>query len=1617
MPRDIADPLITVKPDGANFNNLSDVQFTVEDDSLIELTRGLDYDAQQEVVPGHDTNPIPNEDGTGYYVLYQLWGLGNYTGIRRQVRVDVGMVYLNRLTYRPSKEETGIGEFYVIWDYDELLISCEEAKTGQISKKEPKKFTVVYRASETKYINLEINKNYEITAYGTNNNAGTEGNFVKITGIETGGYSNSCDIPVTLYTDISEAEITEGSLIQEKGIISKPDWMLVYGNEGEEGLLTLKPIYFDEKANGKISPSEYKLVWDSTFNKEDPIVRPTTGNEEALWTLDVVGAQTGPHYYYGTKTIKFRIVNSIQDTNMIVGTTNAVMYQGKDHPIDVMAPTFNLRVTTKDGTPLVLGKHYEIIGGSGLDKIGNATVEVQGINDYSGTYSHPFKVTYPINSLAVFIKDPNTGQFVNAMNNRVSYSYTGNEIEPEIMLFCPEDFANGKDTTDEEYLAEQGKALSRDSQYSIRYANNISAGTGTITVEGEFLTGGSGTTDGAQRSIMFSIVAGSIAPPSVTYISHKYPNVEDMKVPYKGENYTVEDLEIELSDGDVLQKNVDYVVYYNGDMQNVSSENEDNWPTITFRGKGNYAGSEHTIKFRILQKSISPDKSSDIAANPIVLAYTDTATEQSIINQMSIVMGTPSGNTKKLVNGTDYEIENYFNDAMCHSPVSAANGMLRTDGNTYFPVAQGTYYARIRGIGNFTDRRTVTIEITKKDLTNDIQINFIPSASSDCMIDGNGEPDCTYNGREHKPAINVTYGRNNILLREEIDYTVSYVNNVNAGTEAEVIIRMTPGGNYTGEFSRTFSIKPKSILQTEGGTILYSQINESYPFDPALSASIKPPITVRDSEMSQDAQELSPNTDYLIEYKSESAAIEEEDRAPDCSYGGKVVIEITGQGNYTGTQKFAYYIGENIGDAYVQINGSNTAYATYNGLKQLIPESSIQVRTNSNDVPLELPDGTKRYGYAYYKGDLETMVEKEEVVDAGTYYIAVTGNPRLGTYAKSTVSNSSVYTINPRSISPSYILVSGYDASYYYTGQAIEPKAIVVEDTDLPVTLDSYDPQRRSVRLVNGVDYDLTYSNNVSAGKASIHVTGKGNYTGTRDAYFNIISSDSTGNNTWDGTSEGTGSLTNGTTTINASDIRLGLNNSAYNCMMYNGYEQIPIVSINGMNTNDFIITATNNVAPGMATLIIQGNGGNFTGTIYKPFMIKADLSRYGTIAGIADQVYSGYQITPSITLTCGGNLLTQGTDYTVTYANNTNVGRATVMAHATSNSYYVGTATGGFNISNAAGGMQVTGYASAYTYTGNAITPDVVVTMNNRVLNRGTDYTVSYANNINVGTASMTITGIGSYSGTRTINFTIEAKNIENCLTTEVSSYQYNGSTYTPVITVTDSSTGKTLVAGTDYTITYSNNTNPGTAQITVTALSKNYTGTKVIPFQITSAAVSGLRTSTIKNNSIKLAWSAQNYADGYQICNSKNQVVATTKKNSYTVKGLSSCTTYKFKVRSYVQNDDGTMSYGSFSTAISAKTLLNTPTLKVKASGGGRVTLTWTKVSKATGYEIYYSTKKNGKYTKLKTVSKSSKRKYVDKGLARGEKYYYTIRAYRTANGVKTYSNYNTIKSVKVK
>ena len=66
---------------------------------------------------------------------------------------------------------------------------------------------------------------------------------------------------------------------------------------------------------------------------------------------------------------------------------------------------------------------------------------------------------------------------------------------------------------------------------------------------------------------------------------------------------------------------------------------------------------------------------------------------------------------------------------------------------------------------------------------------------------------------------------------------------------------------------------------------------------------------------------------------------------------------------------------------------------------------------------------------------------------------------------------------------------------------------------------------------------------------------------------------------------------------------------------------------------------------------------------------------------------------------------------------------------------------------------------AKAQVYSGKAIKPAVTVTMNGVTLVKGTDYTVKYANNTNIGKATVTVTGIGGYTGTAKGSFAINPK------------------------------------------------------------------------------------------------------------------------------------------------------------------------------------------------------------------------------------------------------------------
>ncbi|WP_294481227.1 dockerin type I repeat-containing protein [uncultured Ruminococcus sp.] len=143
-----------------------------------------------------------------------------------------------------------------------------------------------------------------------------------------------------------------------------------------------------------------------------------------------------------------------------------------------------------------------------------------------------------------------------------------------------------------------------------------------------------------------------------------------------------------------------------------------------------------------------------------------------------------------------------------------------------------------------------------------------------------------------------------------------------------------------------------------------------------------------------------------------------------------------------------------------------------------------------------------------------------------------------------------------------------------------------------------------------------------------------------------------------------------------------------------------------------------------------------------------------------------------------------------------------------------------------------VTLSASSYVYDGTAKQPSVTVKVGSKTLTKGTDYTAVYSDNTAAGTAYVTIRGMGAYTGSVTKNFTISKKSISN-LTMNLSqtSYTYDGTAKKPKVTVKDGS--RTLVSGTDYSVSYSNNTNAGTASVTVTGKG-NYTGTASLSFKI---------------------------------------------------------------------------------------------------------------------------------------------------------------------------------------
>lgn len=213
---------------------------------------------------------------------------------------------------------------------------------------------------------------------------------------------------------------------------------------------------------------------------------------------------------------------------------------------------------------------------------------------------------------------------------------------------------------------------------------------------------------------------------------------------------------------------------------------------------------------------------------------------------------------------------------------------------------------------------------------------------------------------------------------------------------------------------------------------------------------------------------------------------------------------------------------------------------------------------------------------------------------------------------------------------------------------------------------------------------------------------------------------------------------------------------------------------------------------------------------------------------------YTDNELTQTVTVTVNGKTLTVGTDYTVSDLTGTEPGSYPVTVAGTGN--YTGTVTKSFEIAKAdISSAEITYDAGPYGYTGKEWKPEVAVSFNDAALTADTDYTVSYENNINAGTAKIIITGIGDhFTGSTEKTFTINSAEISGCTFAPIADVTYNTKAHTPEVTVAIS--GRTLEADKDYTVSYASNVNAGTATVTVTGKG-NFTGSANTTFTIAKA------------------------------------------------------------------------------------------------------------------------------------------------------------------------------------
>ena len=281
--------------------------------------------------------------------------------------------------------------------------------------------------------------------------------------------------------------------------------------------------------------------------------------------------------------------------------------------------------------------------------------------------------------------------------------------------------------------------------------------------------------------------------------------------------------------------------------------------------------------------------------------------------------------------------------------------------------------------------------------------------------------------------------------------------------------------------------------------------------------------------------------------------------------------------------------------------------------------------------------------------------------------------------------------------------------------------------------------------LQKDADYELSYRNNHEPGdEAYVRILGRGNYTGFRDVRFRIVD-----NRVYDLAQASISGLSN--KVYNGSAQKLG-----------------PVVTVDGITlsaSEGYTVSYLRNGAAttdftnvGTITVQVTGNGGRCINSKSATYAITCAQLSKASVSGLSSATYDGAAKKPVPVLKVGGRTLSSGTDYTLSYTGNVAAGTAKVTATGKGN--YAGTRTATFTIAKASIASATVSGIPSYTYDGSPKLPAPSLKLGNRWLAPGRDFKLSIINNRNAGKASVKATGIGNYTRTKTVSFTIAKAN-----------------------------------------------------------------------------------------------------------------------------------------------------------------------------------------------------------------------------------------------------------------